>query len=149
MAIVCVGNNPVGVPDAKWGKVSVRSEGREAVDRKSITLEQEKLIKRVYAANSNTIVVLISSFPYAINWTQEHVPAIVHLTQNSEELGNALADVLFGDYNPGGPPGADLAAVARPVAADDGLQHSSRSDLYVFQRPAAVSIRLRVELHDL
>jgi beta-glucosidase len=102
VAIVCVGNNPVGVPDAKWGKVSVRSEGREAVDRKSISLEQEKLIKRVCAANPNTIVVLISSFPYAINWTQEHAPAIVHMTQNSEELGNALADVLFGDFNPAG-----------------------------------------------
>jgi beta-glucosidase len=102
VAIVCVGNNPVGVPDAKWGKVSARSEGREAVDRKSISLEQEKLIKRVLAVNPNTIVVLISSFPYAINWTQEHAPAIVHMTQSSEELGNALADVLFGDFNPAG-----------------------------------------------
>jgi beta-glucosidase len=46
--------------------------------------------------------VLLSSFPYAINWSLEHVPGIVHLTQNSQELGNALADVLFGDYNPAG-----------------------------------------------
>src|SRR5262249_39919525 len=48
------------------------------------------------------IVVLVSSFPYAINWTQENVPAIVHITHNSQEEGNALADVLFGDYNPAG-----------------------------------------------
>jgi beta-glucosidase len=48
------------------------------------------------------VVALISSFPYAINWTQEHIPAIVHMTQNSQELGTALADVLFGDYNPAG-----------------------------------------------
>jgi beta-glucosidase len=102
VAIVCVGNHPLGGPDQKWGEVSVPSEGREAVDRKSITLEQETLIKQVYAANPKTVVVLISSFPYAINWTQQHVPAIVHLTQNSQELGNALADVLFGDYNPAG-----------------------------------------------
>ena len=102
VAIVCVGNNPIGVPDGEWGKVSVPSEGREAVDRKTITLEQEDLIQRVDAANPKTVVVLISSFPYAINWTQQHVPAIVHLTQSSEELGNALADVLFGDYNPAG-----------------------------------------------
>jgi beta-glucosidase len=97
-----VGNNPVGVPDGAWAKVSVPSEGREAVDRKSLTLEQEDLIKRVYAVNPKTVVVLISSFPYAINWTQAHVPAIVHLTHGSEEEGNALADVLFGDYNPAG-----------------------------------------------
>ena len=72
------------------------------MDRKSLTLEQEDLIRQVYAANHRTVVVLISSFPYAINWTQKHVPAIVHLTQGSEEEGDALADVLFGDYNPGG-----------------------------------------------
>ena len=46
--------------------------------------------------------MLISSFPYAINWTQEHVPAIVHMTHCSQEEGSALADVLFGDYNPAG-----------------------------------------------
>jgi beta-glucosidase len=102
VAVVCVGNHPVGGPDQEWGRVSLPSEGREAVDRKSITLEQEELIKQVYAANPKTVVVLISSFPYAINWTQEHVPAIVHLSQNSQELGNALADVLFGDVNPAG-----------------------------------------------
>ncbi len=102
VAIVCVGNNPIGVPDGEWGKVSVPSEGREAVDRKSITLEQEDLIKEVFAANPKTIVVLISGFPYAINWTQAHVPAILHMTHNSQEHGNALADVLFGDFNPGG-----------------------------------------------
>jgi beta-glucosidase len=46
---------------------------------------------------------LRASFPYAINWTQEHLPAIVHTTTtSSQEEGNALADVLFGDYNPGG-----------------------------------------------
>jgi beta-glucosidase len=102
VAIVCVGNHPNGGHDNEWAKVSVPSEGREAVDRESITLEQEELIKRVYEANPNTIVVLISSFPYAINWTQENVPAIVHMALNSQEEGNALADVLFGDYNPAG-----------------------------------------------
>lgn len=102
VAIVCVGNHPTGGYNARWQEVSVPSEGREAVDRKSITLEQEELIKQVVQANPKTIVVLISSFPYAINWTQENVPAIVHVTHNSQEEGNALADVLFGDYNPGG-----------------------------------------------
>ncbi len=101
IALVCVGNHPTG-GDLGWAKVSVPSEGREAVDRKSIQLEQEELIKEVYRANSNTVVVLISSFPYAITWTQHNVPAIVHMAHNSQEEGNALADVLFGDYNPGG-----------------------------------------------
>jgi beta-glucosidase len=102
VAIVCVGNHPNGGFDSVWGKVSMPSEGREAVDRQSIALEQEALVKQVYQANPRTIVVLISSFPYAINWTQENVPAILHMALNSQEEGNALADVLFGDYNPAG-----------------------------------------------
>jgi beta-glucosidase len=102
VTIVCVGNHPNGANDTVWGKVSTPSEGREAVDRESITLEQEELVKQVYQANSRTIVVLISSFPYAINWTQDNTPAILHMALNSQEEGNALADVIFGDYNPAG-----------------------------------------------
>ncbi|HEU4387792.1 MAG TPA: glycoside hydrolase family 3 C-terminal domain-containing protein, partial [Blastocatellia bacterium] len=102
VAIVCVGNHPTGGEGAAWAKVSAPSEGREAVDRQSITLEQEELIKQIYRANPKTIVVLVSSFPYAINWTHENVAAILHLAHNSQEEGNALADVIFGDYNPAG-----------------------------------------------
>src|SRR5215207_697819 len=100
VAVVVVGNHPTC--DAGWEQCPVPSDGKEAVDRRSITLEQEELVKKVYAANRNTVVVLKSSFPFAINWTQGNVPAIVHLTHNSQEEGNGLADVLFGDYNPAG-----------------------------------------------
>ncbi|HEU5103081.1 MAG TPA: glycoside hydrolase family 3 C-terminal domain-containing protein [Roseiflexaceae bacterium] len=103
VAIVCVGNNPMC---GGWSKghatPSLPSEGMEALDRQSLTLEQEALIQAVYAANPNTVVLLISSFPYAIGWTQEHVPAILHMAHASQELGNALADVLFGAVNPAG-----------------------------------------------
>ncbi|MFL6253680.1 MAG: glycoside hydrolase family 3 C-terminal domain-containing protein, partial [Pyrinomonadaceae bacterium] len=88
--------------DAGWEQCPVPSDGKEAVDRRSITLEQEELVKKVYAANPNTVVVLKSSFPFAVNWTQGNVPAVLHLTHNSQEEGHALADVLFGDYNPAG-----------------------------------------------
>ena len=101
IAIVCVGNNPN--QDNGWKKISSPSEGREDLDRKTIALDvQEELIKQVLAANPKTIVVLKSSFPYAINWTQENVPAILHMAHSSQEEGNALADVLFGDFNPAG-----------------------------------------------
>jgi beta-glucosidase len=100
--IVCVGNNPN--LNNTWMKISDSSEGREGIDRQNITLGsgQEELVQSIFAANLKTVVVLVSSFPYAINWTQEHVPAIVHLAHSSQEEGNALADVLFGDYNPAG-----------------------------------------------
>jgi beta-glucosidase len=102
VALVCVGNNPN--LSNTWQKVSDDTEGRESVDRVNITLGggQEDLVKQVFAANPKTVVVLVASFPYAINWAQENVPAIVHLANSSQELGNGLADVLFGDYNPAG-----------------------------------------------
>ena len=109
VCIVCVGNHPGTSPDwdsqsvqSPWAYGTVAGDGREALDRRSLQLETEDLIKVVWQANHNTVVTLISSFPFAINWTAKNVPGIVHLTQCSQELGNALADVLFGDYNPAG-----------------------------------------------
>ncbi|MGA3075343.1 MAG: glycoside hydrolase family 3 C-terminal domain-containing protein [Bryobacteraceae bacterium] len=62
----------------------------------------EELVKQVYAANPKTVMVLVASFPFAINWSHENLPAILHMTHNAQEMGTAIADVLFGDYNPGG-----------------------------------------------
>ena len=100
VAIVLVGNHPTC--DAPWAKCPVPSDGKEAIDRKAIDLEQEELVKQVYAANPKTVMVLVSNFPTAINWSQENVPAILHITHNAQEEGSAIADVLFGDFNPGG-----------------------------------------------
>ncbi len=100
VAVVIIGNHPTC--DAGWMKCPTPSDGKEAIDRKSMTLEQEEIAKAVYAANPRTVVVLQTSFPYTTNWTQEHVPAILEMTHNSEEQGNGLADVLFGAYNPAG-----------------------------------------------
>jgi beta-glucosidase len=102
VAVVCVGNHPEG--NAGWEVVTSPSEGKEAVDRKAITLPpgQEEFIRRVVEANPNTVVVLITSFPVALPWAAEHATTIVHMTHASQELGNALGDVLFGDVDPGG-----------------------------------------------
>jgi len=99
-AIVIIGNHPTC--DAGWNKCPVASDGKEAIDRKSMTLEQEAIAKAVLAANPKTIVVLQASFPYTTTWTQDNIPAIVEITHNSEEQGDGLADVLFGDVNPAG-----------------------------------------------
>ncbi|MDR1783490.1 MAG: glycoside hydrolase family 3 C-terminal domain-containing protein [Dysgonamonadaceae bacterium] len=101
VAIVCIGNHVFGT-DLRWKFSPVPSDGMEAVDRKALSLEQEDLLKVVYQANPNTVLVLVSSFPYSINWSQENIPAIIHITHNSQELGNGLADVIFGDFNPAG-----------------------------------------------
>jgi|UniRef100_UPI004025EB8F beta-glucosidase len=100
VAIVCVGNHPTC--DAGWEQAPVISEGKEAVDRQSLQLDQEDLLLQVAQTNPNTIGVLISSFPYAINQANQTVPALLHLTQCSQELGHAVSDVIFGHYNPAG-----------------------------------------------
>ena len=113
VAIVVVGNDPTCGPDmARDWKDTVdgggtlpcsdAGDGREGRDRESISLAQEQLVKQVYAGNPKTIVVLVSSFPYAINWSQAHVPAILHMAHSSQDEGTALAKVLFGDFNPAG-----------------------------------------------
>lgn len=102
VAVVCVGNHPYGTRPPDWFFCPVPSDGREAVDRKSLMLPDEDLLKQVYKANPNTILVLVSSFPYTINWSQENLPAILHITHCSQEQGNGLADVLFGKVNPSG-----------------------------------------------
>ena len=101
VAVVCVGNHPLGY-GVGWGENHVPSDGREAVDRQAISLEQEDLVKLVRQANPNTILVVVSSFPYAINWSREHVPAILHVSQSSQELGNGVSDILFGKESPAG-----------------------------------------------
>jgi len=76
----------------------------EANDRDYLHLPgvQHELVQAVYAANPRTILVISSNCPVAVNWEQEHLPAIVGGMFLGEQQGNALADVLFGDYNPGG-----------------------------------------------
>lgn len=76
------------------------SEGYDRVDMK-LPGAQNELIERVAKANKNTIVVLNVGSPVEMPWIDK-VPAVLQLWYNSQEQGNALADVLFGDINPSG-----------------------------------------------
>lgn len=81
-----------------------KSIEREGQDRKDIRLpkDQETFIQEVYKANPNTIVVLVAGSSLAINWIDEHIPGILNAWYPGEQGGRAVAEVLFGDYNPGG-----------------------------------------------
>jgi len=63
---------------------------------------QLDLIKAIHATGTPTVLVLINGRPIAINWPAEKVPAIVCAWYPGAQGGTAVADVLFGDYNPGG-----------------------------------------------
>jgi beta-glucosidase len=62
---------------------------------------QAELVERVAAANRNTVVVVNAGSPVAMDWL-DRVPAVLEIWYPGQELGNALADVLFGDVNPSG-----------------------------------------------
>ena len=134
VAIVIIGNHPTC--GAGWMKCPTPSDGKEAMDRKSLTLEQESIAKAVLAANPRTVVVLQASFPFATNWTQANIPAILEMTHNSEEQGSALADVLFGDYDPAGRLTQTWVASIDdlPPMMDYDLRHG-RTYLYAKARP--------------
>lgn len=102
VAVVVVGNRPIC--HSKATGPCRPSEGEEGVDRKQIDLgpEQQQLVRAVYAANPRTVLVVVSGFPYAIDWSAQHVPAILHMAHSSEVEGTALAQAIFGEINPSG-----------------------------------------------
>jgi len=76
----------------------------ENLDRTEITLPgvQEELLKALYETGTPLVVVMVNGRPLSSPWMLANVPAIVEAWMPGEEGGNAVADVLFGDYNPGG-----------------------------------------------
>jgi len=87
-------------------------------------------------ANPHTVVVLQASFPYTTTWTQEHAPAILEIAHNSQEQGNGLADVLFGDYNPAGRLGQTWVRSMNqlPPMMDYNIRHG-RTYMYLDSQP--------------
>lgn len=76
----------------------------EARSRTKIGLPgvQQQLLEAVYKVNKNIVLVLMNGRPLAIPWAAEHIPAILETWELGTETGNAIASVLFGDYNPSG-----------------------------------------------
>ncbi|WNH09302.1 beta-glucosidase BglX [Thalassobellus suaedae] len=76
-------------------------EGRSRTELDLPAIQQE-LLEEVYKVNPNIVLVLNSGRPLSINWADKHIPAIVEAWHLGTETGNAVAQVLYGDYNPSG-----------------------------------------------
>jgi len=99
VVIMCLGLSP-----ELEGEEGDAARSTAGGDKTSLALPdiQEELLKAVCATGKPVVLVLFSGSPVAINWAQENVPAILQAWYPGEEGGTAIADVLFGDYNPGG-----------------------------------------------
>jgi beta-glucosidase len=91
-------------PRLEGEEMPVRIEGFRGGDRTSLELpaSQQRLLERVVAVGKPTVLVLLNGSALAVNWAQQHVPAILEAWYPGQAGGTAIADVLFGDYNPGG-----------------------------------------------
>lgn len=85
-------------------EMTVGTEGFRGGDRTDISLPkgQDALLKAVSLTGKPVVLLLLNGSALAVNWASENVPAIVEAWYPGEEGGSAIADVLFGDYNPGG-----------------------------------------------
>jgi beta-glucosidase-like glycosyl hydrolase len=101
VAIVVVGEQ-FGKPEGNDSQTGPTDGEGHDVASLDLTGVQEDLIKAVYETGTPTVVVLINGRPLSIRWTAQHVPAIVEAWLPGEQGGKAVADVLFGDYNPSG-----------------------------------------------
>lgn len=101
VAVVVVGENEE--QEYADGKQEPPTDG-EGHDVASLDLTgvQEDLVQAVYETGTPTVVVLVNGRPLSTRWTAEHVPAIVEAWRPGERGGQAVSDVLFGDYNPSG-----------------------------------------------
>ena len=84
-----------------WGKDCTCGEGLDASSIELMGVQQD-LLQAIHATGKPVVLVLFDGRPLAIPWAAEHIPAIIHAWFPGQAGGEALADVLFGDVNPGG-----------------------------------------------
>ncbi len=94
----------VFVGGTNYEKLDNHATGTESHDRFIITLpgNQEEVLKAVYAVNKNVVLVLESNSSLDITWAKQHLPSIFDVWYGGQAQGQAICDVLYGDYNPGG-----------------------------------------------
>ncbi len=101
VAIVVVGERQHVTKGADTHGQPTDGEGHDVASL-DLSGVQEDLIRAVFGTGTPTVVVLINGRPLSTRWTSEHVPALVEAWEPGERGGEAVADVLFGNYNPSG-----------------------------------------------
>lgn len=100
VVVMCMGISP----RLEGEEMDVEIDGFHGGDRTSLDLPkvQEDLIKKIQSLGKPVVLVLFSGSALAVNWENRNVPAILEAWYPGQAGGTAIADVIFGDYNPGG-----------------------------------------------
>jgi beta-glucosidase len=82
----------------------VQGGGKSLGDRQGLELpkSQEELLRAVYQTGTPVVLVLLNGSPISLRWASQHIPAILEAWYPGQSGGTAIAEALFGDYNPGG-----------------------------------------------
>jgi len=110
----------------------------EGLDRITLDLpkEQKILVQEIIKVNPKTVVVLKNGSPLSINWISKNVSAIIEAWYPGEQGGNAIAEVLFGDFNPGGRlPITFYTSVEQLPPFDDYEISRGRTYMYLKEAP--------------
>jgi beta-glucosidase len=99
VAVVVVGERPNNAGAKKSG--STDGEGYDVASL-DLTGYQEELVQAIQATGTPIVLVLVNGRPLSVRWEADHIPAIIEAWEPGERGGEAVADVLFGDYNPSG-----------------------------------------------
>jgi beta-glucosidase len=118
-------------------EMPVQIDGFRGGDRTSIDLPapQQHLLERVTGLGKPTVLVLLNGSALAVSWAADHVPAIVEGWYPGQAGGSALADVLFGDYNPAGRLPVTFYRRTADLPAFDDYRMAGRTYRYFTGRP--------------
>lgn len=128
-------NAEEGISEVDFTKQGTVTEpDGESHDRTDLTLTgvQQELVEAIKATKTPTIVVLINGRPLAVEWIANEIPAIIEAWLPGSEAGNAVADVLFGDYNPGGKLPVSIPKSVGQLPVHYNRTHMSTNRKYIF-----------------
>jgi len=124
-------------PRIEGEEMKVQAEGFSGGDRTKIDLPapQEQLLEKIQATGKPLVLVLMNGSALAVNWAEEHVPAIVEAWYPGEEGGTAVAGLLAGDFNPGGRLPVTFYKSVEQLPAFDDYSMSKRTYRYFDGQP--------------
>lgn len=132
VCVIVLGNHPM-------------INGKETIDRPGMRLpnSQLQLVKELYQVNKNLLVIIVGSYPFEIEWLKNNIPAILFTSHGSQELGNAMTDIMYHRHSPSGKLSQtwylDVGEALSPITDYDIIQgertyrySDSRNILYSF-----------------